>query len=213
MQIKKFVWETADANSYFIAEGNNGLLIDAVDSEALYKELKKTDHLTIILTHSHFDHICGLNRIREIKPNVKVIGTEQCSINIGNKYKNMSSSANVYLSFYNRSEHVKYIEPICCEPADRTFETEMYFKWCHHDILLFAVYGHSNDGLIMVLDGKYMFSGDTLLPVPTVTRFPGGNTCRFQNEDLPRLKEMKVEKVFPGHGLSGSLEEMLEINL
>ena len=66
---------------------------------------------------------------------------------------------------------------------------------------------------IAVLDEKYLFSGDTLLPIPTVTRFRGGSTKRFWEEDMPRLREMRnIETVFPGHGMRGKLGEMVGVN-
>ena len=59
MEIRQFIWDVVDSNSWLITEGNNGLLIDAIDSKELYQEIMRLDYLTIILTHSHFDHIYG----------------------------------------------------------------------------------------------------------------------------------------------------------
>lgn len=213
MQIKQFIWDVVDSNSFLITEDNHGLLIDAVDSLDLYDNLDYIDDLVIILTHSHFDHICGLNQIRTIKPNAIVYATRKCSFNIGNQYKNMSSSANAFMTFYSNTPFNASIEPFRCEPVDVVFEDELRLGWNSHDILLTAYHGHSNDSLIAVLNHKYMFSGDTLLSIPTVTRFPGGNTARFWEEDIPKLQRMNIEKVFPGHGAPGTLEDMISVNV
>ncbi len=214
MEIKSFVWDVVDTNSFLIIEGNHGLLIDAIDQEDLYRSMEPLETLSIILTHCHFDHIIGLNRIRRLKPNNKVIATRLCSEKIGNIYRNMSSTATAFVAFYEegRKKNIQ-IEPFTCAPADQIFEEEMDLIWCDHHIRFFAVHGHSDDSLIAVLDEKYLFSGDTLLPIPTVTRFRGGSTKRFWEEDMPRLREMRnIETVFPGHGMRGKLGEMVGVN-
>ena len=66
---------------------------------------------------------------------------------------------------------------------------------------------------MVIFDGKYLFSGDSLLSIPTITRFPTGSSKLFCEEDIPRLKEMYyIREVFPGHGQSGNIKEMIEIN-
>ena len=212
MEIRQFVWDVVDSNSWLITEGNDGLLIDAIDSEELYQEIMRLDSLTIILTHSHFDHICGLNMIRKIIPNIEVISTKQCSDNIGNKYKNMSSSATAFVVFYSGNNNI-HVDPIICEASDITFENEYDFIWCGHNVKLSAFYGHSNDSLIAIFDGTFIFSGDTLLPIPTVTRFPGGSTERFWNEDVPKLRDLAGKVVYPGHKIPGLAENMLAVNV
>lgn len=210
MEIKQFVWDIVDSNSWLMVDGNCGLLIDAIDSEYLFEAIADLDELTIILTHSHFDHIAGLNQIRKIKQNITVISTKICSENIENKYRNMSASATAFMTFYNRSGIE--IKPFICKPAEITFESEMEFLWRAYKIKLESFFGHSNDSLIVIIDDKFLFSGDTLLSIPTVTRFPGGSTAKFWEEDIPNLQKMDVEMVFPGHGTSGNLTDMIEIN-
>ncbi len=212
MEKKQFVWDMVDSNSWLIKENNNGLLIDAIDSYVLYEELIQLESLTIILTHSHFDHIIGLNRIRELIPDAKVITTRLCSDNLGNVYKNMSSSATAFMVFYSGRNDVE-IAPFSCDPADEVFDKEYVFGWNGHRIELLSFHGHSMDSLIAIVDGQIMFSGDTLLSIPTVTRFPSGSTARFWEEDIPRLKKMNGEMlVYPGHGKSGKLADMLAVN-
>lgn len=212
MKIKQFTWNIVDSNSWLITEENHGLLIDAIDSEDLYETLEPLETVNIIITHAHFDHIYGLNRIKELKPGAVVYATKQCSLNIGNKYKNMSASANAFMAFYKGKIFSGNIDPMVCAPAEKIFEGSMNFQWQKHELKLEAYYGHSNDSMIAVIDDKYMFSGDTILAIPTVTRFPGGSTTRFWQEDIKKLETMKMESVFPGHGMAGSLENMLAVN-
>ena len=221
MEIRQFVWDVVDSNSWLITEGNNGLLIDAIDSKELYQEIMRLDSLTIILTHSHFDHIYGLNQIREIRSDAKVIATRLCSDYLGNIYKNMSSSATAFMVFYSGSNDIE-VDPITCSPADVVFDDEHEFMWCDHRIRLAAFHGHSADSLIAFIDDRMMFSGDTILPIPTITRFPSGSTKIFWEEDMPRLRAIRAIKaistmdggmtVYPGHGDAGRLDEMIAVN-
>lgn len=210
VEIKQFVWDVVDSNSWLIVDGNCGLLIDMIDSVYLFEAIADLDDLTVILTHSHFDHIVGLNQIRKSKQNIDVISTKKCSENIQNKYRNMSASATAFMTFYSRSSIE--IEPFICKPAGITFENEMELLWRDYKIKLESFFGHSNDSLIAIIDDRFMFSGDTILSIPTVTRFPGGSTVKFWEEDIPKLQKMNVEMVFPGHGSSGKLTDMIEIN-
>lgn len=209
MEIKQFVWEVVDSNSWLLIEGSSGLLIDVVDSEELYKAIEELDTVSIILTHAHFDHIVGLNRIRLEKPDLSVIASRNCSQNIGNIFRNMSSSATAYMTFYNESE--LEIEPFVCNPADIVFEDEYEFDWGGYEVRLIAVYGHSNDGILTVIDDK-LFSGDTLLNIPTITRFPSGSGERFWGHDIPVIRKLNVEMVYPGHGNPGRIETMIAVN-
>lgn len=214
VEIKRFIWNIVDTNSWLIVEQNKGLLIDAVDSDLLFDAIADLDELIVILTHAHFDHIAGLNTIRQLRPDAKVMATASCSRKLGNKYKNMSSTAEVFLTFYHKGEYsgVK-IDPITCDPANMTFENVYEIAWCGHRVKMTAVFGHSDDGLIAAVDDTLLFSGDTLLNIPTATRLPSGNGRRFWFEDVPMLRRMSgIQKVYPGHGDPGKLEDMLAIN-
>lgn len=213
MEIEQYIWGIIDSNSWLTVEEGNGLLIDVVDSEELYETVQSLRSLTVILTHAHFDHIAGLNKLRELKPDTKVFCTQKCNEYLGSIYRNMSATATAFMKFYkggNKGDIV--IDPFTCDAADVTFLHQMEFRWCGHDIRLEAFYGHSNDSLIAVMDGKYMFSGDTILPIPTATRFPCGSTKRFWQEDIPRLKTLNIDMVYPGHGCSRRLEDMIAMN-
>lgn len=212
MQIEQFIWDVIDSNSWLLTEENQGLLIDAVDSSKLYRRIEQLDSLTIILTHSHFDHIYGLNKIRKMKPDSRVICTKLCSEYLGNKYKNMSSSATAFMVFYTGSHSVQ-IDSITCDPANETFENVYMFDWLGHNIKLEECHGHSADSLIAIVDETVMFSGDTLLPISTVTRFPTGSSEKFWKEDIPKIKNIAVNTVYPGHKSPGQLKDMLEKNI
>ena len=153
-----------------------------------------------------------------VKPDAKVIATSLCSDYLGNIYKNMSSSATAFMVFYSGSNDIE-VDPITCTPVDIAFDDEHEFMWCDHRIRLAAFHGHSVDSLIAFIDDKLMFSGDTILSIPTITRFPSGSTKTFWEEDMPRLRAIRaistmdgVMTVYPGHGSAGRLDEMIAVN-
>lgn len=211
MEIKQFVWNVVDTNSWLMTEGEDGLLVDAVDEPALYEAVRPLKTLTVILTHSHFDHIIGLNRIRELMPACTVLSTRLCSEQIGNRFRNMSSSADAFMVFYNKGQKSgTHIEPFTCGPADITFEDSLLYCWRGHSFRFTAVHGHSADSLLAEADGQFLFTGDTILTIPTVTRLPGGSTRKFREEDLPLLRSMLDMPAYPGHGPAERLSVLLE---
>ena len=211
MEIRQFAWNVVDTNTWLMTEGEDGLLVDVVDNPGLYEAVLPLKTLTVILTHSHFDHIIGLNKLRELGHACTVISTRLCSEQIGNRIRNMSSSADAFMVFYKKGQNSDiHIEPFTCGPADITFEDRLLYHWREHRISLTAVHGHSADSLLADVDGQYLFTGDTILSIPTVTRLPGGSTRKFQEEDLPLLRSMRDMPVYPGHGPADKLGVLLE---
>ena len=224
-QVNQFIWWAINSNTYVVCEKNSLLIVDPVDSEEFYQFVQKqtVQNALVILTHSHYDHISGLNRLRQIVPDTCVVASKICSDNIQTPKKNLSNIADAIISFQSRIDHKAELEelketlvqPFSCAPADKTFETELELEWEGHSLCLSEFSGHSKDSVCCIMDNKYMFSGDTLLPIPTVTRLPGGSTARFWEEDMPKLERLQeqISMVFPGHEMPGTLKDMLVVNL
>ncbi len=251
--VYQFVWQVINSNTYVVCEKNICLIVDPIDSQEFYQfvqdrfglgDKKRTDskenaelidrtdvEVLILLTHSHYDHISGLNKLRQMLPNLCVIASKACSENIQNPKKNLSNIAEAIIAFQSKIDNhmgegnaavanaiaMKKVtlEPFACGPADRTFANELQLKWQGHTLQLTEYRGHSKDSVCCIMDGKYLFSGDTLLPIPTVTRLPGGSTAKFWEEDMPKLEKLanKIVHVFPGHEMPGRLEDMLAVNV
>ena len=187
--IRQYPWDVLDSNAWLIVEGDGGLLFDPVDSQALYTAVEGLDSLTVILTHCHFDHICGLNRLRELKPQARVIATAACSERIQRPAGNLSNIADALMFFRDPdAREGKKVSPFACAPADTVFSGETRFQWRGHDVALSEYHGHVAGSLCCALDGVHLFTGDTLLPLPTVTRLPGGSTRRFGTRTCPDWK-------------------------
>lgn len=213
MDIKQFKCDLIDSNSWLIVDNNCGLLIDAVSNQELMKEIEHLDDLVVILTHTHFDHIIGLNDIRKISKSTKVISTRLCSEYITSIYKNMSNVANIYINMAYGINDNTIIKAFTCEKADETFDEELTLEWHDNRIKLKSLQGHSEDGLVVIINDEYLFSGDSLLNIPTVTRFPKGSSEKFWLEDIPYLKTLvHIKRVYPGHGEANDIKTMLQVN-
>ncbi len=214
--VYQFVWDYIDSNAYVVVKGQEALVIDPVDTKEFWAFLKDRaiQRATVVLTHGHFDHITGLNSLRNTA-DCKVYAHLDCSMMIGSTAKNLSGTANVIAQFNEKVCKTGIcVEPFACAPAEYSFESETTFCWQDDTVQLLVTPGHSAGSICLLLNQKWLFSGDTLLGVPTITRLPGGSKKLFQELTLPMLEELKnqVKLVFPGHGETGTMEEMLSGN-
>lgn len=207
-----FQWDYIDSNMYIILEKKEAFIVDPVVTEEIKAFWAKQDvtKILIILTHEHFDHINGLNWLRG-NFECEVIANEICASNIESESKNLSNMAEVIVLF-NENIRERKIKILPFKSwADVRFCNTKKIKWQSHNIILFTTPGHTDGSICILLDEKYLFTGDTLLNIPTVTRLPGGNKKKFEQITLPLLKNMesKILKVYPGHGDFGMIHEML----
>ena len=210
LNILRFDWDFIASHMYVIRDKNDALIVDPVDTDEVrnYITNENVRSCTVLLTHEHYDHISGVELLRDFCV-CNVICSRICADNIRSSRKNHSDKADV-IGIFNSALPTQHIEPFVCE-ADTFFDDRMQFIWHGHEINIFATPGHSEGSVCIVLDGEYMFSGDTLLEVPTITRLPGGNRNDFMTVSLPKLRELRfcVKRVFPGHGETASLDELL----
>ena len=67
------------------------------------------------------------------------------------------------MAFQEHSSDVEdRVTPFSCEAADIQFSGEMLFRWEGHEPYGQEFSGHSPDSICLVLDGKYLFPGDTI---------------------------------------------------
>ncbi len=217
LQIQTSITLLNETNMYVITdpESHHAILVDPSDAMAAGDFLQKKDLLLdyIILTHEHYDHIAALNQLRELFP-AKVVASDQCSKRIQNPRENMSHLFDVILEF-KRQQGRDYggnihIEPYKAEAADLIFHGKKELEWQGHRITMQEAPGHSPGSILIGIDNKYLFSGDTLsYDYPIITRFPGGSKRQYQSITKPLLQELeKNMHVYPGHGRAFILKEI-----
>lgn len=205
LDVYLFVWDFVDSNAYVLEDEGTALVIDPVDTEEFWGfiERQKIRTADVVLTHEHFDHISGLNKLRE-KMGCKVYAHRKCSENIGIITRNLSSAAGVLVQVSEKLQGKDLFgEPFICAPADVIFDENHVFFWKGHKVEMTHTPGHSAGSICVVLEEEILFSGDTLLEEPTITRLPGGNKRIFCENTMPWLKEKltMMKWILPGHGM------------
>jgi hydroxyacylglutathione hydrolase len=192
------------SNMYLLISRKNTIIIDphiSKDSLTYINEnLLKVDY--IILTHEHYDHISGVNFFKK-QYGCKVVCNKACAKAIQHPNLNFSKYFNVLMEILPKDKgQTSYlnIEPYSCF-ADIYFEKRLEFQWEGHDFTLVSTPGHSKGSICILLDNKYLFSGDSLIrDYPTITRLKGGSIKDYQNKTLNFLKSISPEIiVYPGH--------------
>lgn len=201
LKIKQIVNVPKSSNCFVIqdkAVGNNCIVIDpgSEDNSLLYQYLEQEQLLPeyIFLTHEHFDHCWGVNDMREVYPDVKLVCSQICSEAIQDKKKNYS---------------VFHQQPgFDLKPADIVLEDVGWMvNWNGYQIRFEPAQGHSAAGIIFFID-KYVFTGDTLIKdIKTVTKLKTASKEKLK-ESLLMLENEKGKGliVCPGHGETFELD-------
>jgi len=200
-----------DSRMYLMISIDKALIIDpCVNTDALQLLKDKNIKDVIILpTHEHYDHISGINWMRE-NFDCKVIAIHQCAENLPDPRCNFSAYFDALLLFYSSEtkESRENIQPYSCK-ADETFNDYHCFNWGNHKIEIIHSPGHSDGSVCILIDDRFVFTGDSLIKgKPTLTRLPGGSKKKYAEITLPFLKSLPKDSViFPGHGEAGRIHE------
>lgn len=186
MIIKTFTAGPIDANNYLLIDGNEAVLIDC--SEVKYEILKELEGKIlkyILLTHGHFDHVLGINGMKE-KTGAKVFVNK-------NDVARMEESASIMKTFGVQGVEIPH--------ADGFINDGDIIEFGNTKIKAIATPGHTEGGMCYLVDDK-LFSGDTLFK-GTVGRcdLAGGNLKKLSDSVNNKLFAMDENiTVYPGHG-------------
>lgn len=215
--VYKFVMPVIASNMYIVLSEHKALVVDPHESHEALDLLQKNgiQDVLMILTHEHYDHISGVNFFREQFECV-VYGSQVCKEYVTDPSKNMA--AYFMAMFMDRSNEERLQverladETYCCE-VDIGFEKSMDIEWEGLQIHLIETPGHSMGSICIVLNKKYIFTGDSLVQgAKIITRLPGGSKRLYKEITKPFLESLdKDMRVFPGHGEIRTLYD-LEIN-
>lgn len=209
-------FEPIDSRMYVIHKQDHALIIDPFVENELHTFLQHhlIDQVQVILTHEHYDHISGVNWLREFT-NCSVLCSASCAERIQDSRKNLSQYFTALFSLQDQAVRNEVIEMdvqlYSCE-ADQTFTGELEFTWFGHHVYVRETPGHSIGSVCVVVDNHIIFTGDSLINgKPVVTRLPGGNRQAYESVTQPYLYGLPNNMlVFPGHGDTDTIDNLLQ---
>jgi glyoxylase-like metal-dependent hydrolase (beta-lactamase superfamily II) len=191
IHIESFVNRIFGSNTYVISnDGSNDIwLVDVGDTKSVIDHLPPNSAVRgVFLTHTHFDHIYGLNELLEYFPNTTVYTNEVGREALLDERKNMS--------FYHETPFVfEFSENIRIVNDGEEIELSEGLN-----AQVISTPGHHPSCLTYVV-GDAIFTGDSYIPgTKVVTNLPKGNKKQAQ-ESLDKIMQLLTKglSVYPGH--------------
>ena len=178
----------AVANYLIISDSANYCwLVDVGEIEKIMEAAEGKTIKGVFLTHSHHDHIFGINELMKTYPECKIYLSE----------------AGVEVLASDKLNFSKYVGPVVSYKGEnlitfnKSTEVELF-----PGVLLSATPtpGHSQDSMSYLIN-NYLFTGDAYIPnVPIVTKLRGGDRNLASQSTLLIKSLINSETVLcPGH--------------
>lgn len=206
--IYQFKFPFIESNMYLMLDCSKkeALVVDPHRNEEAEQLLKEAGikNVLIVLTHEHFDHTSGIPWLRE-HFHCQICCHQNALDSTSQKRNNRPVLACMLNDKFDDQktlkEYFRIFEPYTYE-ADWICRGEIVLTWNSHKIFMQYAPGHSPASVLIELDQKYIFTGDSLIPgIQVITRFPGGNQRMYETITFPMLKAIEKNKVImPGHG-------------
>ena len=203
LKIGKIVMGSVQTNCYFVYKENDNkiIVVDPADrGEYLYNAFKEAglEVAAILLTHAHFDHIWGCNKLRELS-GVQVFALED--------EKELCESAKLNVSEDVGRPYTVTVDWYLRDGEKITIE-DMEFK-------VIATPGHTQGSCCYYFEkDNLLISGDTLFEGSVGrTDLPTGNGPTLSRSLKEKLMVLPDETlVFPGHGNSTTIGDEKKYN-
>ncbi|MDE6662514.1 MAG: MBL fold metallo-hydrolase [Lachnospiraceae bacterium] len=210
--IQVYSFELMDSRMYMIREDDEIFVVDPCIDNELLRDAQGAKHAVVFLTHEHYDHISGVNWLKE-HFSCSVYAGKICSGRVESEKDNLSSRF-PFLFLLDREKY-DYVRRNFSLPY--TCKVETYFSgkgellWKGHLIELYEVGGHSPGSSFIVFDKSLLFGGDNILDNGKELWGTDGNYKYYHDNVLPMLREFDQQiVVLPGHGEKNRLGYFLE---
>ncbi|HEX9990572.1 MAG TPA: MBL fold metallo-hydrolase [Chloroflexia bacterium] len=199
-QLTPFLWVAQSRLFYMnsgilISEGDAclvdpGIYPDELEGIARFVEEQGASVQSIILTHSHWDHVLGPERF----PRVKVIAQEEYAAAVAMGGAELLKDVNQWVE----KAKVERASPFVIPHPTETFGENMELQVGSLTLWLVHTPGHSPDELVVYhADSGTLWASDILsdIEIPFVTH----NLVAYQRT-LARLAGLDIRILVPGHG-------------
>ena len=200
MELSKLIIGPLSVNCYLLETDENAVIIDPSSfTDALKKFCDKNSdkRITVLLTHCHFDHILGADKIRELYG---------AKIMIGRLDENGLIDTEISLSDRFRAGQKPFKADVLLDGGDVIDLKDIRFK-------VISTPGHTVGGVSYLCD-NILFCGDTLFYESFGrTDFFGGNPEQLKQsiDELLSLPEDTI--VYSGHGVETTVSHEKKYNV
>lgn len=205
LTIKRYIYPNIQSNMYVILENTRALIVDPHCSQEAEEYLTRNhvDEVLILLTHEHFDHTNGINRIMKTF-HAKLICQENALDAKMQKFCNRPTVISLKLLDEGKAEEAEAINrnnPPYTYTADTSFKDCFDTEWNGHRIHMESAPGHSPASCLIYVDDDIVFTGDSLIPnIPTIVRWPWSDSKAFEEVTMDKLLHIPHTCiVYPGH--------------
>lgn len=206
IKIGRMVMGVCQTNCYFLyREGEkDAIVVDPADKGAnIYGALQKNGFCVagILLTHGHFDHIWGLDALRDAANAVaETEGLDSVKVYAGENERELLKSAELNVS--------AAAGRACSTYADVYVEDGQEITIAGMTCKVIATPGHTAGGVCYYFEeAGFLVAGDTLFAESVGrTDFPTGSMSTLVRSVKEKLFVLPDEtKVYPGHGESTTI--------
>ena len=189
MQIQQIINSIFTSNTFILTDENSHdcWLVDVGDIDPIMDVIGGRQVKGVFLTHTHYDHIYGINKLVERFPDCVVYTSQHGKEGLFSDKLNFSRYHDDPIVFKG-----KYVEVL--EEGDEV----SLFPY----VVLKAMYTPGHDWSCMsYYTDDIIFTGDSYIPnIKVITSFPKSNKTEAQ-VSLDRIMEFcKTRDVYPGHG-------------
>ena len=198
MQITRIVNSVFTSNTFILRYKNSQdcWLIDVGDIEPILEAIGNCQVKGIFLTHTHYDHIYGINKLVERFPECIVYTSQYGKEGLFSDKLNFSRYHGESIVF--QGNHIEILE----EGDEISLFPYMVLK---------AMFTPGHDWSCMsYYTDEVIFTGDSYIPnIKVITSFPKSNKTKAQTSLDRILKMVKTRDVYPGHGEIGYAGETI----
>ena len=190
LKLKQVVNRVFTSNTFIVFDEDyeDCWLVDIGDYERMVDALPKGKRVKgLLLTHTHFDHIYGINELCRNYPNCVVYTSEFGEEALLDDKKNLSRYHDHSIVF--EGKHLKIVNegdviPIIGDRLIKVVQTP----------------GH-DPGCLTYYTDRYIFTGDSYIPgAKVITKLPRGNK-RQAAKSIERILDLAGNRIIcPGHG-------------